>query len=90
VLMMRTMQPIPTRGLCHAIVMDRTIVRIGRSSAETSRCRPSGSFTPIRSVSPPTATRTADIQNVTYAPRRGTQRLATNEPSVGNLPVNAN
>ncbi len=88
--MMRTTQPMAVLGMRHAIATLSSTVLSGFSPAGASRRRPVGSCVPNRATRPPKTTRANEIHKVAYAPIRGTVKLASSDPSVGNPPVNAN
>src|SRR5262249_16309999 len=77
-------------GSFHAIVILERNESSGRTVAGRRRRDPVTSEIPKSAVRPPTRTKPSAHQSVTYCPRPGIKKLASNEPSVGSPPENAN
>src|ERR1700675_2371984 len=90
VLIIRTTQPIVVFGFFQAIATLEKSESIDRFPAGSKRRNPVTSVTPNRVTRPPTRTNPSEHQRVPYWPISGMKKLASNEPSVGNPPVNAN
>ena len=90
VLIIRTTQPIVVFGFFQAIVMLEKSESIERLPAGRRRRNPLTSVTPKRVTRPPIRTKPSEHHSVPYWPIHGTKKLASNEPSVGNPPVNSN
>src|SRR5262249_23539193 len=90
VLIIRTTRQMVVFGSFHAIVtLERNESR-GRTVAGRRRRDPVTSEIPKRAMRPPMRTKTSAHQRVTYWPTPGIKKLASNEPSVGKPPENAN
>src|ERR1700719_2788429 len=90
VLIIRTTQPMVVLGCSQAMATLEKSESIDLFPAGISLRKPLTSVTPRRVTKPPTKTNPSEHQSVAYWPINGTKKLASNEPSVGNPPVNAN